>query len=176
MRRKLAVFAVIGLLLLLPVQSAMASTASNVATVALSLTISNSVTISASPASITFDPITGAASAPIQITSSWNLQTPSSNFQIAAWFASPSSALSNGVINIPSSQITGSNGGGPLPFTGTDTSVSAAVAGATVAVLPSTSIPASGNRTDTLTLAITGLSTQAPGSYTGTVNIAAQAN
>ncbi len=150
MRRKLAVFAVIGLLLLLPVQSAMASTASNVATVALSLTISNSVTISASPASITFDPITGAASAPIQITSSWNLQTPSSNFQIAAWFASPSSALSNGVINIPSSQI--------------------------VAVLPSTSIPASGNRTDTLTLAITGLSTQAPGSYTGTVNIAAQAN
>jgi hypothetical protein len=170
-----AVFAVSALLLLLPMSSAMASTSSNVATVALSVTVTNSITIAATPGNISFTAPSGAASGPISITANWNLSNASTNFVLDAYFLTPTAALT-GPTSIPSSSVFGSvNSGTATAFTATDSSNTAATVGGTLQIFRG-SIAATGTQTDSLLLSINGLSGTTPGTYTGTLNISAQAN
>lgn len=170
--KKAVAFLAIGLLVLLPATSAMATTPSNVATVALSITVNSSFTISATPASLSFSSA-GVASGPITISSVWSIGFISNAVNVDAYFATPSAALSSGPGSISSANVLGAvNGGAANAFTQTDSHVSAAVAGATLPIGSSTL--GIGTQTDTLLLSITGLGAVTPGAYTGTLNISGQ--
>jgi hypothetical protein len=82
---------------------------SNTATVALSMTVGESIAVSGLPASITLTPSgTGAtASGPLTINTSYNFSTLR-RLWVVAYFTSATAALSNGSFNIPASNVLGS--------------------------------------------------------------------
>jgi len=177
MKKAFRLFLAFALSLLLAGAPAFASTASLDPTVSLSVTVPSSVTVTATPATISFNGTTGVASGAITVATSWNLAASAANFLVDAWFAPSTAALTTGTANIPTSQVNGAvNGGAATPFTGTDTSVTASVAGATLNLFQAATVGASGSRSDSLVLSITGLGTQTPGAYTGTLILGAQAN
>lgn len=152
---------------------------SNSATVNLTATLPESLTISASPTNVNFTLAssgTAAGSAQISITTAWALLATRSSLTVYAFCASPTAALTDGSgDNIPAANLTGSaNGGAFSSFTanspfGTGTSLSIFTQAITSGNLNST-------RTDTLNLNIntTGLSLPV-GTYTGVLTIRAQA-
>ena len=108
---------------------------------------------------------------PVQITTSWDLDTQFRTVRLYAYFATPNQALGNGYEYIPSSRVTArTNGSGAFaPFTGNGVS-GAGTAGGSYLVFGEATNKKSHSRTDVLDLRIdlTG-TTVSPGTYTGTM-------
>jgi len=160
---------------------------SNVQTVSLSMSVAESLTITASPSSITFTPNAGytaaTASGPITISTVGQLAATRSSLWIDAYFASATSALANGSSLIPASQVFASwNGMTTIPCSGNDTGLGVTGSacnggGGTFPLFTPTSTPPltlpSFTNTSTLLLSLGGMSGLVPGSYTGVINIEA---
>lgn len=175
-------FLVLGSLALIPA-AASAQLNSTVSSVTLTATLSETLTISATPSAVTFALISGgtaAASAPIAITTTWVLNAGRANVVVDAYFGSATAALTNGSVNIPTSEVFGSvSTGTPTTATAFTQSAALGTAGAGLLLLsqPLSSSNRASTRTDNLALQIN-LSSQPQlpaGTYTGTLSIQAQA-
>jgi len=159
---------------------------SNTATVALTATLGESLTISATPNAVSFALVQGGAaagSAPVAITTTWLLLPTRANLVLDGYFASAAAALTDGATtpdNIPTSAVLGKvTTGTPTTFTAfTGTAaLGPAGAGLTLFTLPLTITNRAGTRTDNLNLEINlaALPQLPAGSYTGTLTLQAQA-
>ncbi len=152
---------------------------SNQQTVNLALNITESVTLSATPGTITFTPGAGGtatASGPISVVTTYNLGSSRTALLVGLWLGSSSAALSNGTTNIPSSDVLASNGSFTnVPCTGTNQTGNGSFPGSVAgAYCANYSVLGAGGgagvNTSPVTLSLTGLPANlAPGSYTGTV-------
>ncbi len=162
---------------------------SNTATVALTATLPEALSISATPTSTSFTLVAGGtaqATAPVAITQTWVLDSSRATVTLIGWFANAAQALTSGgssPVYIPTSEVLGQvTTGSPTTFTAFTASPGTGqpgVSGASL-VLTSTAISSTNrnsNRTDNLNLEINLSSqTQLPaGTYTGTLNLEAQA-
>jgi hypothetical protein len=151
---------------------------SNNATVALNATLAESLTVSAGPATVTFALVpsgSAAGSAPVSITTTWSLDSTRTGVSLYAYFSTGDALTDGGGNNIPTSAVLGGVNGGAAsaftiatPFGANGKSVFAQAVGAGTY---------SGSRgPDTIDLSIdtTGLGLPS-GTYTGTLNIQAQA-
>jgi hypothetical protein len=184
--RKLITTIMALMLMAAPFASANSGT-SNAANVSLSLTIPTSFTVSATPASITFDQ-NGNASGPITVTTQWNLVSAIGDYiEVDAYFASTDALLGATSPNdkIPSSAVFASmNAGAAAPCNGSGnaaTGVGAATAGANCgSVFRIQSLAANqGSHTDNVTLSIPSASTPGaiiPDTYAGTLTFSGQYN
>jgi hypothetical protein len=167
-------------------QMAGAQLNSNTSTVILNASLLERITLSATPGTITFALNNGAVatgSAPIALTTSWLLAATRANVNVFAWFATPASALTDGAATpntIPSSEVLGQvTTGTPTSFTAFTQSNTLGSAGGGLKLftqaLSITNRVAS--RSDNLNLEIDLTSQpQLPaGSYSGTLNLQAQA-
>ena len=154
---------------------------SNPATVNLNATLSNGITVTASPGLVNFNLVrsgTATGSVPISITTNWTLPRIFGNIAEYAYFTTAASALTDGAgDNIPSASVAGSlNGGAYAAFTG----ASPYAAGSSITLFNQfffIFFTNPGTRTDSLNLQIntTGLNLPA-GTYTGVLHIEAQVN
>jgi hypothetical protein len=154
---------------------ALAQITSNNATVGLSMQINETLTVTATPANITFNYASGSATAsgPIQIATAYNLST-TRTLAVMAYFSS-TTALTGGSGVMVSNVYASSNGGSSQPCTGTFTNqVPASTPGATCFVNDAQSVSGSGTEIDSLVLSLQSLS-GTPGTYTGVLNISAYA-
>jgi hypothetical protein len=162
---------------------------SNTATVSLTATLPEALSISATPSSATFNLVAGGtaqATAPVSISQTWVLGPSRASVTLIGWFANAAQALTSGgssPVYIPTSEVLGEvTTGAPTTFTAftaTPSTGQPGVSGASL-VLTSTAISNSNrnsSRTDNLQLEINLSSqTQLPaGTYTGTLNLQAQA-
>jgi hypothetical protein len=168
------------LMIAMPSQQLYAQPAAATTTIALSYTVGESLTLSASPASTNLLN-NGQYGTPVTLTSGWNLST-SSTLELDAYFASASAALT-GPVNVPSSkiydQVTSSLAGGSSGSCGMT------ITGPPVAIGPGGSacptlfkVPGTvGQGTDSSTTIAFSIdnSIVAAGTYTGTVNLILQA-
>src|ERR1700691_1063183 len=95
-RRTILTIGLTALVSLLPFRAFGAALNSNTASVTLTATMAESLTVSATPAGVTFNLVqngTATASAPIVITTNWVLSTTRANIQVDGYFASATSAL-----------------------------------------------------------------------------------
>jgi hypothetical protein len=152
---------------------------SNIANINLNAVLTTSLTVSAAPGLVNFAlPPNGVAngSAPVNITTTWTLSPSVGNVTVWAYFSSAAAALSDGSgDNIPSSKVSGSpNGGAFTALTGAGPF--GAASSLQIISFKILGNNRSGTRSDTLALQIStaGLSLPA-GTYTGTLNIQAQA-
>jgi hypothetical protein len=169
---------------------------SNQANVNLSMTISESVTLSATPANIsfTYSPSgggTATASGPITVVTTANLASGHTVLMVFGWLSSTTAALA-GPSNIPSSEVfantTGNGiyaGGGTVPCTGESENAGAVgVDGSQCGSIGGVQDILDGNRTisaggvftlnDSVTLSLANLGPLAAGSYSGTINFQAE--
>jgi len=176
---------VLGLLTLV-VPAAVCQLNSNTASVTLRATLGESLTVAASPSTIAIPLVSGgtaAGTSPVAITTTWVLSTSRTAVTLVGFFSSASVALTNGAstpVNIPASEVLGQmTTGSPTTFTAfTQTApLGAAGAGLTLFSEALTGINRTANRTDNLNLEINlAAQPQLPaGTYTGTLNIQAQA-
>lgn len=159
---------------------------SNSSSVVMNATLVESLTIAATPANVNFTLVQGGtstASAPVQIVSNWLVSPLHSTVKLYAWFATPTAALTDAAPtpnNIPSSSVMGQLAtGAPTSYTAFTQSNTLGVANGGL-LLYSQTLSLSNRastRTDNLNLQINLASQgQLPaGSYTGTLNIQAQA-
>lgn len=152
---------------------------SNNATVNLNAVMAESLTVSASPATVNFTLAasgTANGSAPVAITTTWTLGKARTSMRVYAYFSS-TTALTDGVgDNIPTSSVLGSvNSGSFGPFTG-----GTGPFGVNSVLVFSQTVGAAGTfnstHSDNVALQIntTGLALPAA-TYTGTLNVQAQA-
>ncbi|MGD0909004.1 MAG: hypothetical protein ABSA96_15590 [Candidatus Acidiferrales bacterium] len=152
---------------------------SNQATVNLNAVLAESLTVSASPATVNFTLAasgTSNGSAPVAITTTWALGKTRTSVKVYAYFTG-TTALSDGAGDIiPTSSVLGSiNSGAYAPFTG-----GAATFNVNSLLVLSQTIGAAGtfnsSHSDNVALQIntTGLALPAA-TYTGTLNVQAQA-
>jgi hypothetical protein len=160
---------------------------SNTASVALSMNVSESLSITATPATISFTPsgTTATASGPITVTTSWQLNSTRASLYTAAYFSTPSSALANGSSLIPSSDVFASVdsataaacSGTSLPMAGLG--ISGGMCGTNGIIFNGGSQLSggtfTGSHSDTILLSMQGLPTLNAGSYSGTLTIVAAA-
>jgi hypothetical protein len=172
------------------VPSAHGQVSSNAPTVTLTATLSESLTVSATPSTVTFALNAGssaAGNAPVAITTTWVLAASRANLYLYGYFSSASQALqgvTTTTIYIPSSEVFGAVSTG-VPTTATAFTQTAAngltvgTAGASLELLDVTlsSSNYSGTRTDNLTLSIdlTSQPQLAAQQYSGTLYLQAQA-
>jgi hypothetical protein len=173
-------------LLTLAIPAAVCQLNSNTASVALRATLGESLTVAATPATVAIPLVSGATAAgtsPVSITTSWVLSSARSTVTLVGFFASAPAALTNGAatpVNIPASEVLGQvTTGTPTAFTAfTQTApLGPAGAGLTLFSQALSGINRNANRTDNLNLEIN-LAAQPllpAGTYTGTLNIQAQA-
>jgi hypothetical protein len=159
---------------------------SNTATVALRATLTESLTVAATPRAVTIPLVSGGVatgSTPVAITTSWVLSGARTAVTLVGYFSSATAALTNAATtptNIPAAEVLGQvTTGTPTTFTPfTQTApLGAAGAGLTLFTLPLTATNQTASRTDNLVLEID-LSSQPQlpaGAYTGTLNLQAQA-
>jgi hypothetical protein len=152
---------------------------SNQGSVALSLTVSESLTVSATPATITFSAPSGGASTasgPISVTTSWN-GTGRTSISTVVWFNTSGLALTGPSAIAPSNVFASINSGTatactqatPSPVTGIG------LTGQFCPIVFTQNLPPQvGTHTDTILLSMSGLPALAAGTYTGTLNIEAQ--
>ncbi len=148
----------------------------------VSMNVTASVTLSCSPASLTFtyDPVaaTGTASGPITCASTWALDSSKSQFYTYVYVSSTTAALTNGSTNIPASDVFATiNGGSTSPCTGTDGTLGAVITPGTLCGnfgwnFPGT--PLTGSGTNTIVLSMANLPQLSAGTYTGVVTIAGE--
>lgn len=158
---------------------------STAASVTLTATLAESVTVAATPGTVTFNLVAGGTangSAPVAITTTWVLASGRANVVLDGYFASASAALSGGTptVNIPSSEVYGQmTTGTPTSYTAFTQTAALGPSGAGLTLFTqalSASNRAS-TRTDNLSLQINLSShTQLPAAtYTGTLYLQAQA-
>lgn len=159
---------------------------SSTATVALTATLGETLTIAATPNAVNFALVSGGVatgSAPVVITTSWILSSGRANVVLDAYFSSPTAALTFAgppVSNIPSSAVLGQvTTGTPTtftPFTQT-AALGTAGAGLTLFTQALSSTNRASSRSDSLNLEIdlTSLPQLAAATYTGTLTLQAQA-
>jgi hypothetical protein len=168
---------------------------SSPASVTLTATLAQSLTISVTPNNVTFSLAPGqtaAGNVPVQVTTSWVLNSSQTSVVLNSYFASATAALTDGATtpdSIPSSDVLGQVTTG-IPTTNTPYTQTISGFGAAGAALQlfNQAIATgnfSGTRTDLLNLSIAlpassatpgaGLTLPA-GSYTGTLTFMAQAN
>lgn len=151
---------------------------SNNATVALNATLAESITVTAGPGTVTFTLAptgTSAGSAPVSITTAWSLASTRTGISLYAYFSSGNALTDGAGHNIPTTNVSGSvNGGATSAFTA---ATPFAANGKTVFSQAVGAGTFSGSRgPDTIDLSITTTGLGLPsGSYTGTLNIQAQA-
>jgi hypothetical protein len=154
--------------------------------VTLNATLGETLTISATPANVSFALVNGGVavgSAPVAITTTWLLAPTRANLVLDGFFSSSSAALTDGAStpdNIPTSAVLGKvSTGTPTAYTAftQTTALGPAGAGLTLYTLPLTSANRSSTRTDNLNLEInlSGLPQLPAGSYTGILTLQAQA-
>ncbi|MBV8674445.1 MAG: hypothetical protein JOZ33_13510 [Acidobacteriaceae bacterium] len=162
---------------------------SNTATISLSATLGESLSISATPTATSFALVAGGtaqASAPVAITQTWVLNASRASVTLVGWFANAAQALTSGgssPVYIPTSEVLGQvTTGSPTAFTAFTATPGTGQPGVTGAslVLTTTAITnanRNSSRTDNLNLEINLTSQpQLPaGTYTGTLNLQAQA-
>jgi hypothetical protein len=159
---------------------------SNSSTVTLNASLLERLTIAASPSTVNFTLNNGTVttgSAPVAITTSWLLLPTRANVKLYAWFATPSAALTDGAAtpnNIPSSEVLGQvTSGTPTSYTAFTQSNALGVANGGLLLFTQalTALNRSSSRSDNLNLEIDLTSQpQLPaGTFTGTLNIQAQA-
>lgn len=160
---------------------------SNSASVALTATLLDSLTVTATPAAVNFALVSGGVavgSAPVVITTTWVLGVGRANVALDGYFASATQALTSVVAsaNIPSSAVFGQDAlGTPTAFTAFTqaTVLGTGSTGLSIYTVPLTTANRAYTRTDNLNLQID-LSAaalhQLPSSiYTGTLTLQAQA-
>jgi hypothetical protein len=159
---------------------------SNTATVTLTATLGESLTVAATPANVTFALVSGgvaAGSAPVVVTTQWLLGAGRANVELDAYFASATAALTSGGGTpslIPTSAVLGQMLTGTptafTPFTGSGV-LGTAGGGLVLFTQALNSSTRAVTRTDNLSLEIntSGLPQLPAGTYTGTVTIQAQA-
>jgi hypothetical protein len=165
---------------------------SNTATVALTATLGESLTVSATPGTASFTLVSGApatSTAPVAMTTTWIMNRNRATVTLVGYFASATAALTDGgspANTIPTSEVFGQvTTGTPTTYTaftgsGVGTGgTQVGVAGASLTMLTQTidTTHRSGTRTDNLNLKIDLTSQpQLPaGTYTGTLSLQAQA-
>jgi hypothetical protein len=162
---------------------------SNTATVALTATLGESLTVSATPATASIALVSGAAAtttAPVAMTTTWVMNRNRATVTLVGYFASATAALTDGgspANNIPTTEVSGQVGTGTFsPFTGSGvgtggTQVGVAGASLTMFTQAISNTNRSGTRSDNLNLKIdlTGQPQLPAGTYTGTLNLQAQA-
>jgi hypothetical protein len=180
------VLPIIGCVLATAGLSAKAQIASGVASVQLNATLKESLTVSATPANVSFNLIAGGTAqgnVPVGITTTWVLNGSRSSVTLSGYFSSSTAALTDGAAtptNIPSSDVLGQvTTGLPTAFTAFTQSAPVGTAGAGLELFKQSISAAnrSTTRTDNLNLQInlTGLPQLPAGTYTGTLNLQAQA-
>jgi hypothetical protein len=173
-------------LLALAIPAAVCQLNSNTASVALRATLGESLTVAATPATVTIPLVAGGTatgSSPVSITTTWVLSSSRTSVTLVGFFASATAALTDGAAtptNIPASEVLGQvTTGTPTAFTAfTQTApLGAAGAGLTLFNQSLTNANRTANRTDNLNLEINlAAQPQLPsGTYNGTLNIQAQA-
>jgi hypothetical protein len=185
MKRKLISFLCMGLLLFLPASSAMATVVTSQAQpVAISLNVSESITLSCTPASITMTYNTNGtatASGPIACTTAWNLANGHTGRGLFAWFSDPNAGLTSALGSIPTSEIFASvNGGSSLACNQTPNQIPSggvigAFCGTGTGQISNLQNIGTNPQTDTILLSMQGLGTLPPANFTGTLNFFAEA-
>jgi hypothetical protein len=167
---------------LLSIPRSKAQTTSNAAAVPMTFAVNSSLTVAATPGSIVFTstaPNTATASSAITVVTSWNLATGGGNVFTVAYFASISAALTNGIVNIPTSEVFASiNGGSAAACTLANVNVAAANPGAICPqIFGGIGVAAQGTHSDTLLLSLTSATAfpASASSYAGAITISAQA-
>jgi hypothetical protein len=168
------------LLSLFSVPQSKAQTSSNAAAVTMSFAVESSLTVAASPSSIVFnatDARHATASAPIAVTTSWNLAVGGGNIFTVAYFSTNTAALTNGTLNIPTSNILASiNSGTATACTRADVNVAAANPGGICPeIFAGIGVSAQGTHSDNILLLLSSGTDFPVASYTGTITISAQA-
>lgn len=182
MKRFVTLFMLLFVMRLAAPYAAAAQVTSNVATVGLSMTVGESITVSGTPVSITFNPAGNGATAsgPITVNTAYNF-SQARRIWVVAYFTTATAALTNGTFNIPSSQVFGSvDGGTAAACNQTEANVagSPAVAGAMCPDIGTLNPAASGTGSlpsHSLALSLTGGPFPA-GNYTGVLSVVAQSN
>ena len=179
-----AVFALVLFALSTPVSFSQALN-SNTASVSLTATLGETLTISATPNAVNFALISGgvaAGSAPVAITTTWILGSGRANVVLDAYFASANALTFAGppVANIPTSAVLGQvTTGAPTTFTAFTQTAALGTAGAGLTLFTQSlsSTNRASTRTDNLNLEIDLSSVpQLPSAtYTGTLTLQAQA-
>ena len=178
---KQATFVLTALLLsLFSAPQSKAQTSSNAAAVTMSFAVESSLTVAASPSSIVFSPTDArhaTASAPIAVTTSWNLAVGGGNVFTVAYFSTNTAALTNGTLNIPTSNILASiNGGTATACTRADVNVAAANPGGICPeIFAGIGVTAQGTHSDTILLSLSSGTDFPAASYAGTITISTQA-
>ncbi|MGA3222698.1 MAG: hypothetical protein ABSC65_02995 [Acidobacteriaceae bacterium] len=179
-RIPLAIFFILG------TSAALCQLNSNTASVALKATLGESLTVAATPSTVAIPLVSGGTAtgtSPVAITTNWVLSASRTAVTLVGYFSSATAALTDGAAtpdNIPASEVLGQvTTGTPTSFTAfTQTApLGAAGAGLTLFTQALTETNRTANRTDNLNLEIN-LAAQPhlpAGSYTGTLNIQAQA-
>jgi hypothetical protein len=176
------VFALLSLL----VPAAVCQLNSNTASVALNATLGESLTVAATPSTVAIPLVSGGtaiASSPVAITTTWILSASRTAVTLVGYFSSARAALTDGATtptNIPSSEVLGQmTTGTPTAFTAFTqiTLLGAPGAGLRLFTQRLSGTNRTVKRTDNLNLEINLASQpQLPaGTYTGTLNIQAQA-
>jgi hypothetical protein len=173
-------------LLTLAGPAAVCQLTSNTASVALKATLGESLTVAATPSAVTIPLVSGGTAtgtSPVAITTAWVLSATRTAVTLVGYFSSATAALTDGAAtpnNIPAAEVLGQmTTGTPASFTAfTQTApLGAAGAGLTLFTQGLSGTNRTANRTDNLNLEINLASQpQLPaGTYTGTLNIQAQA-
>ncbi len=151
---------------------------SNQATVALNATLAESLTVAAGPATVNFTLLAAGisnGSAPVAVTTTWVLAPTRTSVKLYAYFSSVNALTDGSGNNIPTANVSGSVNAGPFgAFTG-----GAGPFGTENIQVFNQAIGAanwSSSRNDSVALRIntTGLGLPS-GTYTGTLNVQAQA-
>jgi len=160
---------------------------SNTSTVTLNATLAESLSVSATPTTVTFTLVAGGTAlgnVPVAITTTWVLASSRANVVLDGYFATATSALSGSaspVVNIPSSEVYGlMSTGTPTTYTAftANTALGPTGAGLLLYTQALSSTNRNSTRTDNLLLEIN-LSAQpqlpAASNYTGSLFLQAQA-
>lgn len=160
---------------------------SNTATVTLTATVGESLTVSATPATATFTLAAGGtanASAPVVMTTTWNLAAARTSLSLTGYFSSAAQALAGTGSTpgyIPTSEVLGQvTTGSPTTytaFTQNPATGGPGTAGASLLLFTQANSTHVSSRTDSLNLEInlTAQPLLPADTYTGTLNLVAQA-
>lgn len=147
------------------------------ASVSLTMTISESITVSVTPTAITFTNAgtTATASGPISVVTSWNVAAGRTAIDTVASLTSITAALTGPTV-IPASSVFASINNGTATactLASINSVVGVGVSGALCPdVFHTTPSAGSGSHTDTILLSLSGLAAPLPsGTWTGTLNI-----
>ena len=181
---KLVTRSAVAILLLAAASSlAAAQLNSNTQTISLSATLPESLTVGLSASSVTFNLTAGSATnagnTGVTATTTWVLRPSRTTLRVLAYFGSATAAMTDGGgNNIPSSSFfISNNGGASAAVNQTQAGFGVANSALQLSSTAITNANRAGNRTDAMlfNINLTTLPQLPAGTYTGTLNIQAQA-